>query len=183
VLLETHEILVRGALRRKFAFDEMRSLSAAGERLAFRAGNDRVEIDLGDQAVVWLARIRNPRSRAQKLGLGPGMKVAALGPIEPDALLEIADVTGAPPSRRLRRAVDLVLLSIDDARGLAAMARVRAALAPGGALWVLWPKGRRDLAHEHVAAAGRAAGFSQTKSLGFSDLRTALRFVRAAARR
>jgi hypothetical protein len=76
----------------------------------------------------------------RKLGLAPGMKVAWVDPPpELDALLGPLD--GLAVRRTLRAPLDVVLCFVTERRALERRAaRLRAAVAPAGAVWVCWPK-------------------------------------------
>jgi hypothetical protein len=47
-LLETHELILRGALRRRVSFADMKLVRAEAGRLSFCVGIDRVSLALGD---------------------------------------------------------------------------------------------------------------------------------------
>jgi hypothetical protein len=179
VHLEPGEIVCRGELRQSFAHVDMKRLKVIGTRLEFRCANNDIAIELAKSAPTWLDRIKNPRTRMQKLGVAPGLQVCVLGRAPADALAEIAEILGAKPKQRLAAGADLVLCVCDEPRELERLADVEPKLAARGALWVLWPKGRKDFAHDHVVAAGKGVGLSITKSVGFSDTLTGLRLVRA----
>jgi len=51
------------------------------------------------------------------------------------------------------------------------------------ALWIVYPKGPKDITENDVLAAGRKAGLKDVKVAGFSPTHTALKFVIPAARR
>ena len=181
VQLEAKEIVCRGALRRKLPLDRLRDLQVRDGQLRFACDGEPIAIDLGEAAAAWLDRIRNPRSRVQKLGIVAGQRVVVLGAVDADAVAEIAAALGAPPKTRLAADCDVVLCGCDDLAGLDRLPAIAGKLAANGAVWVLWPKGRKELAHEHVVAAATRAGLSSTRSMGFSDRLTGLRFVRRKA--
>lgn len=179
VLLEAHSLICRGGLKRSWPLAELKHAAVRQGRIEFESGGERIAVELGDRAASWLDRIQNPRSRLQKLGVTATMSVCVLGAAEPDALAELLDALDAPPKKRLTAAADLVLCFWRDPEKLSALANIASKLADRGAVWVLWPKGRKDFAHEHVVAAARHAGLSSTRSMGFSAELTGLRFVRA----
>ena len=179
VHLEPNEIVSRGELRRTFAHAAMGGAAVDGTQLVFTHDGDRIGIDRGKAAAKWLDRIRNPRARTQKLGVAPGMQVCVLGRAEPDAVREIAAASGSAPKTRLTANAELVLCFCAEPRDLARLATIAPKLAAGGAVWVLWPKGRKDFAHEHVVAAAREVRLSTTRSMGFSEQLTGLRLVRS----
>jgi len=44
-------------------------------------------------------------------------------------------------------------------------------------LWVVYPKGRKEVTEDDVLGAGRKAGLKDVKVVGFSATHTALKFV------
>ena len=52
-----------------------------------------------------------------------------------------------------------------------------------GAIWVVYPRGRKDLRETDVIRAGLDAGFVDNKIARFSDTHTAMRLVIPVARR
>lgn len=122
-----------------------------------------------------------------KLGIRPGMRVAIVGALEdgdevPDAdgpfrarLAErTSDVTDGGPKPE----TDVVLLAADTTAELAALARLRARIRPGGAIWVVSRKGKAaTLRDVEVIAAAREHGLVDNKVVSFSARRTALRLV------
>src|SRR5579863_8840915 len=79
-LLETSEVLFRGAFSLKIPFREIRALDAADGRLRIQFSGGSAVFHLGDSAEKWAARIRNPPSRLDKLGVKAGTKVRLIGP-------------------------------------------------------------------------------------------------------
>src|ERR1700737_4859929 len=68
VLLETDELIVRGATRLKIPFREIREVMASGGALHVRWGDRRARFDIGTQAAKWAEKIRNPKSVIDKIG-------------------------------------------------------------------------------------------------------------------
>ena len=60
---------------------------------------------------------------------------------------------------------------------------MRKAIVSNGAIWVVYPKGRKDIHELDVIAAGKAAGLVDNKVVGFSVTHTSLRFVIPLANR
>jgi len=50
-------------------------------------------------------------------------------------------------------------------------------------LWVVYPKGRKEITEGDVLGAGRKAGLKDVKVVGFSLTHTALKFVIPVERR
>lgn len=179
VYLEGAELLVRGPISAKFKFGEMSGLAVRDGALCFTCRGDAVELHIGGKAQAWLDAILNPRGRLEKLGIARGMNVCVIGKAEDDAVDEVAAALGSPPSRKASSPFDVALLFAHEPAELAPLLSLAPMLAEKGAIWVLWPKGRKDFAHEDVVAAGKKAGLSQTRSMGFSAALTGLRLVRA----
>jgi len=120
---------------------------------------------------------------AAKLGVKSGHRVALLGaPPEFPAALEPlpADVTFVGP-----RAgdVDLTLLFSREAAALErAFAAAAGRLAPGGMLWVAWPKKAArqatDLTEDVVRRIGLAAGLVDVKVCAVTEVWSGLKFLR-----
>jgi len=180
VLLESGEIICRGALKRRFAFGDMKSLRAKAGWVEFRIASETVAIEVGDKAGAWVEAIKHPRTRIQKLGIEHGMKVCVVGKADAEGLAELKEAIGSTPARRISEDADVVLLFAAKTDELDGLPTIEANLGERGAVWVLWPKGRTDFSHDDVVTAATAARLSQTKSMGYSDVWTALRLVRRA---
>jgi hypothetical protein len=118
----------------------------------------------------------------EKLGIKPGTRASVLGVDDPGFLADLRRA-GADVSRRRRRGSDLVFLAIERPSDLPGLAGMEPYLLRNGAVWVVFPKGRRELREVDVIRAGVAAGLVDNKVVRFSDSHTALRFVIPVARR
>ena len=108
--------------------------------------------------------------------MNPGHRVTLLGVEDPGFVAELHQ-RDADVSTRLRKNTDLVFLRIASTAGLGRLKAARAALVPAGAVWVLWPKGRRQLTEDHVRAAALALRLVDVKVVAFSDLLSGLKLV------
>jgi hypothetical protein len=72
---------------------------------------------------------------------------------------------------------------VETQKDLERIARIEPLLAPDGALWVVHPKGRKDLQDVHVIAAAKACQLTDNKVVRFSDTHSALRLCIPLARR
>jgi hypothetical protein len=83
------------------------------------------------------------------------------------------------------READIALLGVEDRDGLGRIAQAwkRVRPGPGGALWIVYPKGVRTVTQQDVFNAGLAEGLVDVKVVRFSDTHTALRFVARRAPR
>jgi len=177
VLLETTEIIIQGRPRLKVAFRDMKGLNARGGTLSFRTDAGLVRLDLGTKAADWLASIRTPTPRLDKLGVEPGMTVIAVRIDDADFLAEVAARTGAPVRARLAGKAGIVFLGAESAAHLDVLARARTAIAPDGMIWVVWPKGRKDFGEDHVRRAALDTGLVDVKVAAFDERLSALKLV------
>ena len=182
-LLETEEILFRGDERLRIPFADIKQVSVDDGRLVVRHKGGTVTFDLGPAASRWAERIRNPPTRADKLGVKAGQRVALLGLDDPSLVSQLVERGADVGSGRLRKACDLIFLGVQRSRDLERLESLEASMARDGAIWVVYPKGRNEPSEVDVIEAGKAAGFVDVKVARFSETHTALRFVIPKARR
>ena len=162
------------------------SVSARHRRLArgpHSPGVGRRTFDLGAPAARWADKITNPPSRADKLGIKPGLTVLLSGVSDVVFRAELERhgvriVTRAPAG-----GADLVFVGAERPSGLTRLERLRLAIKPNGAIWVVRPKGRSGVSESAVMLAGKQAGLVDVKVVSFSDTHTAEKFVIPVARR
>jgi len=143
--------------------------------LTLTHGGQALALKLGDQAERWAARIAHPPSRLDKLGVKPGLRVQAIG-LDGDASF-LGEVRGRGATLVTRGAADLVFYRIESARELARLSPLAKAIEPDGAIWVLWPKGRKELREDDVRAAALALTLVDVKVVSFSDVLSGLKLV------
>lgn len=184
LLLETDDLIFRGARRLAVPLKEVRSAEARDGWLLVSHTGGVVRFDLGDAAARWAHAITNPRTRADKLGVRAGSRVLLHG-LEDDAafVAELRARTDAIDSGGSETGYDLVFVRVEDVADLARLGPLAGRIGPAGGIWIVHPKGRPDLSHETMVAAAKAAGLVDNKTARFSDTHTALRFVIPRARR
>lgn len=82
-----------------------------------------------------------------------------------------------------RRPVDVVVWALDEAADLARLAALIDRIRPAGALWAVWPKGRKELNENHIRDAALGAGLVDVKVARFSATQGALKLVIPKAKR
>ena len=178
VLLESKELIVRGAIRRKVPVSSLQDVTVKGDDLHFKAGADSVSLALGSAlAQQWAKAIATPApSLARKLGISSNSRLLLIGDLEsPDlnaAIDEASSTTG--------KDADLVLVSVqtphDLELALAQLARRKSEPLP---MWIIYPKGTiNNFGETYVRETLRARGFIDTKIASVSSKLTALRFIR-----
>jgi hypothetical protein len=66
---------------------------------------------------------------------------------------------------------------MDDRRDLPRIADLREYLTAAGAMWILWPKGRKEFREDDIRAFGPEAGLVDVKVVAFSEILSALKMV------
>ena len=181
VLLETDEVIVRGGLKLKIPFRDIREAKPAGGTLVLRWKGHELRVPLGGDAAKWAEKIRNPKSRVEKLGVKAKQKVCAIGSLDGEFLAEL-EKSGADVSRKLRRDSDAIFAAVERGGDLA-FERWRQFLQAAGSIWVVRPKGNPAITEMEVMQAGRAAGLVDVKVVRFSATHTAEKFVIPLTRR
>jgi hypothetical protein len=178
--LESDHVLFRGEERLKVMFRELRTVRAEGGTLHLEFAGGPADLELGTVATKWADKIINPKSRLQKLGIKAGMTLRMVGSFDEDFLAELSAL-GVQQETRAR--ADLVLLSTEGKKRLQQMRKLSDNLKPGGAIWVIYPKGVEAVREIDVLTAGRAAGLTDHKVASFSITHTGLKFVFPKSRR
>jgi hypothetical protein len=177
-LLETDELLFRGPARLKIPFRSITALDANDGILTVTHAGGVAQFELGDAAPKWAERIRSPRSLLDKLGAKAGMTVSVLGGFEPEFVRDLSERVGDVSIGRARKQSDLIIFLAEDDSQLARLSALESALAAGGAIWVVHPKGKGALKDTDIFAAGEPLGLTATKVMRFSDALTGEKLVR-----
>ena len=117
------------------------------------------------------------RSRLDKLGVKPGARIAVVGLDDAGFLAELRGRTSAVASGRVPKAADLIFIYMDRTADLPRLEKARRAIAPNGAVWVIWPKGRKAFREDDVRAFGPTAGLVDIKVVAFSETLSGLKLV------
>lgn len=177
--LETDFILFRGDRRLRIPLQDLTAATASAGVLRLEFDGGPADFELGAAAEKWARKILHPPSLLEKLGVKAGAAVTLAGSFGQEFLAEL-DSTGIAQTRK---AADLVFLAAGKTADLTRVSTLSAGMKPDGAIWVVYPKGVKQIREIDVIEAGRGAGLKDTKVARFSDTHTALRFVRPAAAR
>jgi hypothetical protein len=176
-MLETSELLFRGERRLLIPFAQITSVSAREGMLDVKFAGGVAALELGAQAAQWAEKIRNPKSVIQKIGIKAGQVVSVVH-LDDDAFVEDLEKAGAAVSRgRARKNSDAIVYGASTRADLDRLATLKSSLAPNGALWIIRPKGVKEITEGDTMAAGKTAGLVDVKVVRFSDTHTAEKFV------
>ena len=173
-LLESAELILRGAIRRRFPRSSIKSVTVKNDTLCFTCSGESVRLHLGTRAAeAWRKAITTPPPGLRaKLGLDKGARALLIGSFD-DAVL-VSALKGVV----VEDGSDAVMLivCVKGPGDLAAAQAVHAAY-PSLLVWTIYPKGRGVAFGEHeIRAMLRAAGFRDTKSCAVSSLLTGTRY-------
>jgi hypothetical protein len=171
-LLESHELILRGEIRRRIPIAQIGNLRIEDDRLAFTHNDCPISLTLGPAlARKWEAVLRKPPTTlAAKLGITPSTRIHVIGQID-DPNLDFAIQTAAGQSSQ---AVDLILARLDTPEDLLSLLRRLHDKTP---LWVIFPKrSGHPLAEALIRSTLRDRGLIDVKVASVSPRLTALRF-------
>jgi hypothetical protein len=176
-LLETSELVFRGERRLLIPFAKITAVDVGDAMLHVTFDGGIAIFEVGPQAAQWAEKIRNPKSVVQKIGIKAGHVVSVLH-VDDEAFLADLEKAGAAISRgRVRKNSDAIVFGASKRADLDRMATLKDSLRSNGALWVIRPKGVKEITEADSMAAGKAAGLVDVKVVRFSDTHTAEKFV------
>jgi hypothetical protein len=181
--LEEKELLFKGDFRLKIPFAEMKTVEAKGGWLRLTHGGGTAELNLGDQAAPWAEKILKPKGRLEKLGLKDGQRVSILGLDEEKDFQAELSARGLDVSGRLRKDTDVVVVRMSAQADLRRLPALRDRIRKEGCVWVVWPKGRKELREDDVRREAVAIGLVDVKVMSFSDALSGLKLMIPRARR
>ena len=183
--LEHKDLLFRGPVRLAVPLASITKATARDGILRVTFGSKSAEFRIGDAAEKWAARITNPPSRLDKLGVKPGMSLAAID-VSDDTFLRETSARAEKLIRRLPpagRPVDMIFFGVEHRDGLERLSDLVPLIKPEGAIWIVRPKGRKEITEAETMSAGKHAGLVDVKVVSFSETHTAEKFVVPVAKR
>jgi hypothetical protein len=183
--LEETDLVFRGEgdLRFEVAIKDLQRVDARGGALYLEWAEGKAVLDLGDQAARWAEKIRNPPSLLDKLGVKRGQRVSVVGIEDRRFLDDLAARVDDLTRGRAKAGSDLVLVAMSDRSELPRLAKLREAIKANGAIWVVWPKGRKEFREDDVRDFGKTAGLVDVKVARFSETLSALKMMIPRAQR
>jgi hypothetical protein len=182
-LLETSELLFRGDFRLKIPFSTIKSAKAADGELRLQTAEGLAVFHLGAVAERWRDKILHPKSRIEKLGVKSGAKVSLLGSFDSDFLKEVGALTKSVSKDKVAADTECIFFAADSKEKLGGLTKISKSMKGAAALWIVYPKGQKQITEIDVLSAGRKAGLKDVKVVGFSPMHTALKFVIPVAHR
>ena len=173
-------LLFRGDFRLKLAASDIRQVSVDGQELVVEFGTGTVTFALGPQAAKWHTKIAKPPTLMDKLGIKSGQRIAMLNWTD-KAFRE--ELRGRDIKLVKAGPCDIVFLGAERDADLETLHTIEPMLLRNGAIWIVYPKGQKQITELSVMAATKAAGYVDNKTCRFSVTHTGLRAVIPVARR
>jgi hypothetical protein len=175
--LEEKDLRFRGDFVLKIPFSEIVSAEARRGRLdvAFRGG--KAAFALGPQAEKWVLKIRHPRGLMDKLGVKPDSRVSIIGIDEATLLKPLRERTKHVTEGKAAKGSHLIIVFMQAKTDLMKLPKLRAAIEENGAIWVVWPKGRKEFREDDVRAVAPPSGLVDVKVVSVSDTLSGLKLM------
>ena len=173
-LLESSELIMRGAIRRRFPKAALEQVRVDEGTLYFVCSGEAIRLELGARmAQSWCKAIATPAPDLRaKLGLHKGARALRVGAFDDAALTEA--LKGVLVKKV--RLADMIIACIKSAADLDA-ALVLQAAQPKLPVWTIYGKGSGiPFGDSHIRTALRGAGFRDSKSCAVSERLTATRY-------
>ena len=138
---------------------------------------------MGPAAAKWVEKILHPKSRAEKLGVKSEMQVATIGAFDDDFRTELRASAKNISDGKIADGAELIFVALESAKDLVGVAKIAKSVKGATGLWIVYPKGKKEITENDVIGAGRKTGLKDVKVVGFSPTHTALKFVLPIDRR
>jgi hypothetical protein len=180
---ETDDLLFRGDFRLKIPLKQITKAIAQEGALSVHWPDGVASFELGAAASKWADAVNNPKSLLDKLGVKPEHAVSVVGVENEDFLDDLRRRVATLTMDKPAPGSDIIFFQADDPKRLETLKQLARKIQPAGAVWVITPRQRPEIADTVVIAAGKAAGLVDVKVARFSETHTALRFVIPAKKR
>lgn len=183
VLLETDELIVRGDARVRVPRASIERVARHDGTVSITSPSAIIMLALGaDAAAKWQKKLEEaPKRLIDKLDVKPQAKVWLFGAHDATLEEELAERTDHVSRGRGARDCDVVFVGVNSAADLDRIDHALTALADGGAIWVVHPKGKDGVADTAIFARAKMLGLTYTKVARVSATLTAEKLVRPRA--
>lgn len=175
-LLESSQIILRGAIKARIDRTDISQIAIEGDDLVLRCHDEPLVLELGAaEAEKWRRTLlAPPPSLASKLGIGPDRPVFVLGTSDDPALAAaLAGAMCATPAEAHQ--LGAIITSEADLAAALVVARQHAGLA----VWCIYQKGKSaGFGDSQIRQMMRDHGYIDSKSCAVSDQLTATRYGR-----
>src|SRR5579859_3687146 len=177
-LLETSELIFRSdVLKLRLTLALVKNVKASDGVLSLKTPDGTFAFELGANAEKWANKILHPKSRLEKLGVGKDTKVAVIGAFDAEFESELGKAAPVVSRGVIAKDTSCIFLSAETTKELERTRNIAKVMRGATALWIVYPKGSKDITESEVIGVGRRAGLKDVRVVGFSSTHTALKFV------
>jgi len=176
-LLENDTLIFRGEFRIKVPLNDVTKVLSRNGTLTVEWSGGKLGLLLGDDADKWAKAITNPKSLMEKMGVKPGLQVAIVGRFETSFKTEVMNALGVKPGVKPIPGCDLVFFLMSHENDPGQLRELIPAIEPDGAIWAVYPRGRKDLSEDTIRSAARGMGLVDVKIVRVSDTHGSVRLV------
>ena len=123
------------------------------------------------------------RSRLDKLGVKPGMRVALIGLEERAIRRELAERTDDVSEGRPKSGTAMILFGVEGPKDLKRLATLTRSIERNGCIWAIWPKGQAHIKEDMIRNAALEQDLVDIKVIAFSETLSGLKLVIPVAKR
>jgi hypothetical protein len=177
VLLETHDLIVRGPIRQRVPIASLTQVTVEGSQLRFCAGEDEVALHLGAAvAQSWAKKIATPPpTLAAKLGISKTTRLALIGEVEAEELKSAIGVASSSDGK----IADLIIACVKTKADLNYTLDAYSTYPDNPPIWLIYPKGSdKPLKESEIRSTLRHEGLMDTKVTSVNQTLTGLRFIK-----
>jgi hypothetical protein len=177
-LLEAEKLVFRGDFHLEIAFEAMRSVTVEGPALVIRTDDQEARFEVGAPvAERWVRLIKEPKGLFEKLDVSPQSRVAVVDVTDSLFVTALRERTANVVEGRVPEGAPIIFFGAQTREALRKIQLLRARMVDTGVLWILRPKGGKDVSESDVLEAIRGAGLVDTKVVAFSKTHTAHKCV------
>jgi hypothetical protein len=156
----------------------MQEVRVQGDALTVRTEDQEVMLEVGAPvAERWARLIKEPKSLFEKLEVSPQSRVAVVDVADSLFVTALRERTTSVAEGRVPEGVPVIFFGADSRESLRKIQLLRARMIDSGVLWVVRPKGSKEISEADVLEAIRSAGLVDTKVVAFSRTHTAHKSV------
>jgi hypothetical protein len=100
-----------------------------------------------------------------------------LGKFHADFRDELKLLAGLVTRDKVAADAEAIFFAAESQKELSQVAKIAKSVKGAAELWIVYPKGQKNITENDVIAAGRKTGLKDVKVVGFSATHTALKFV------
>ncbi|MEO8216529.1 MAG: DUF3052 family protein [Acidobacteriota bacterium] len=175
-LLETEELIFRGSYRLKIPFASIHAVEDTSECLRVTFGDGQCASFFLPDPEMWARKIRSPKARIDKLGVTT-KDVVALINLRDESLESEIRTKMANVSMRVSGKTTIIFLGANDRSDLDRLPDLRRQMHCDGAIWIVRPRGRKEITESDVMNLARKAGLVDVKVARYSATHTAEKLV------